>query len=649
MAVDAETRAMGDSDRPCDAAHGPQDQPLQRAPPAKPDDAQDASNNAADKVDEEQEEEQHAAVEEGAAGAASDEPSTQDGTKDDAAASATGGRADASGHNRSSPRSDASQPSSDMLRVQPPPAPQLLSRSHAAAASRATPDEDEDVMPPETKNGKNFEISDLFTNAHLERKSAMVVLRKDPFCIPRATDPVTEYRPRFNPLNILVSEEKLLPRNFVIDFSEGIPGVPPLDKKRSERETAAPPRKGSFSDSNGSSSFMGRKIPTLRPPQTFGDKLSTMGMLMGSLPRQQMPPTPVAQTTTTTAPTLPNPFGEPLMELVATSDPPATSPSAPLTVSASITSDVPSSLPQLTPTGSFSPDVLSSMMDAVTVAPSTSTISTPGLSINAELTKPTVTGDLHAFNAYGYRLPPPPTPPTFGQLMNYLPDRTPAGGASEAEYHRQLLLQQQAQAQAQTQGAPPSSVGMSQFLPSHLYAPGAVAGAGAALVGPSGSVYEPLTDDYASLSTFAAAAASVASGDHPVQSDLSASTQSMQPVAKKPRSKNVFRQCTTPGCTKGARGKSGLCQKHGGGKRCSVPNCPKGAQGSSSYCLFHGGGYRCTVPGCSTGARGTSGLCAKHGGYKRARGGSDEPESGSIPAKQPRMELQAQVLMGQDG
>ncbi|GLE04453.1 hypothetical protein PINS_up013395 [Pythium insidiosum] len=209
------------------------------------------------------------------------------------------------------------------------------------------------------------------------------------------------------------------------------------------------------------------------------------------------------------------------------------------------------------------------------------------------------------------------------------------------------MLQQQQHSQAQAQVPAPG--GMSQFLPSHLYAPGAVAGAGAALVGPTANVYEPLTDDYASLSTFAAAAASVASGDHASPSDLASSTQSLQPVSKKPRSKNVFRQCTTPGCTKGARGKSGLCQKHGGGKRCSVPNCPKGAQGSSSYCLFHGGGYRCTVPGCSTGARGTSGLCAKHGGYKRARGGSDEPESGPVPAKQPRMEFQARAIAGQDG
>lgn len=91
-----------------------------------------------------------------------------------------------------------------------------------------------------------------------------------------------------------------------------------------------------------------------------------------------------------------------------------------------------------------------------------------------------------------------------------------------------------------------------------------------------------------------------------------------QESVKKSRVKSTFRRCNAPGCAKGARGKSGRCQKHGGGKRCNAIDCTKGAQGSSEYCLFHGGGYRCTVPGCSTGARGTSGLCAKHGGYRKA-------------------------------
>nr|CCA14549.1 conserved hypothetical protein [Albugo laibachii Nc14] len=93
---------------------------------------------------------------------------------------------------------------------------------------------------------------------------------------------------------------------------------------------------------------------------------------------------------------------------------------------------------------------------------------------------------------------------------------------------------------------------------------------------------------------------------------------SQQESSNRSRIKSTFRRCSSPGCDKGARGKSGRCQKHGGGKRCIAVNCTKGAQGSSKNCLFHGGGYRCTMPGCNTGARGTSGLCARHGGCRRA-------------------------------
>jgi hypothetical protein len=74
------------------------------------------------------------------------------------------------------------------------------------------------------------------------------------------------------------------------------------------------------------------------------------------------------------------------------------------------------------------------------------------------------------------------------------------------------------------------------------------------------------------------------------------------------------RSCKVHDCSRGSRGKEGLCQRHGGGRRCRHANCSKGAQGISQMCLMHGGGYRCTIPGCMTGSRGTSGLCARHGG-----------------------------------
>ncbi|CAI5716134.1 unnamed protein product [Peronospora destructor] len=112
-----------------------------------------------------------------------------------------------------------------------------------------------------------------------------------------------------------------------------------------------------------------------------------------------------------------------------------------------------------------------------------------------------------------------------------------------------------------------------------------------------------------------------------------------RPGARKPRAKNVFRPCTSSGCTKGARGKSGLCQKHGGGKRCTTPKCPEGAQESSAMCLFHGDGYRCTVEWCTTGDRGTSGLYAKHGGYNKGKAsstGKREPNVHGIAVKRIR-------------
>ncbi|KAF1788962.1 hypothetical protein GQ600_5208 [Phytophthora cactorum] len=151
-----------------------------------------------------------------------------------------------------------------------------------------------------------------------------------------------------------------------------------------------------------------------------------------------------------------------------------------------------------------------------------------------------------------------------------------------------------------------------------------------------------------SLTTPTNGAAGIHSGLITPQGDVARSSEGTprRPGAKKPRAKNVFRPCASPGCTKGARGKSGLCQKHGGGKRCAAPNCPKGAQGSSSMCLFHGGGYRCTVEGCNTGARGTSGLCAKHGGYKKGKAGQTakrKPDDDAVATKRVRTDEPQQV------
>jgi hypothetical protein len=50
------------------------------------------------------------------------------------------------------------------------------------------------------------------------------------------------------------------------------------------------------------------------------------------------------------------------------------------------------------------------------------------------------------------------------------------------------------------------------------------------------------------------------------------------------------KKCRFKGCSKGARGASGLCIAHGGGQRCHKPGCHKGAESSSAYCKAHGGG-----------------------------------------------------------
>ncbi|XP_027360520.1 uncharacterized protein LOC113868811 [Abrus precatorius] len=94
--------------------------------------------------------------------------------------------------------------------------------------------------------------------------------------------------------------------------------------------------------------------------------------------------------------------------------------------------------------------------------------------------------------------------------------------------------------------------------------------------------------------------------------------------------------CQVEGCGKGARGASGHCISHGGGRRCQKPSCNKGAEGQTVYCKSHGGGRRCEYLGCTKSAehggsqrcshegciraaRGKSGLCIRHGGGKRCQ------------------------------
>lgn len=79
------------------------------------------------------------------------------------------------------------------------------------------------------------------------------------------------------------------------------------------------------------------------------------------------------------------------------------------------------------------------------------------------------------------------------------------------------------------------------------------------------------------------------------------------------------RRCQKPGCEKGAEGRTIYCKAHGGGRRCQFLGCTKSAEGRTDHCIAHGGGRRCSHEGCSRAARGKSGLCIKHGGGKRCQ------------------------------
>ncbi|XP_042506046.1 uncharacterized protein LOC122082502 [Macadamia integrifolia] len=79
------------------------------------------------------------------------------------------------------------------------------------------------------------------------------------------------------------------------------------------------------------------------------------------------------------------------------------------------------------------------------------------------------------------------------------------------------------------------------------------------------------------------------------------------------------RRCQKDGCHKGAEGRTVYCKAHGGGRRCQHLGCTKSAEGRTDYCIAHGGGRRCSHEGCTRAARGKSGLCIRHGGGKRCQ------------------------------
>ncbi|RZC56569.1 hypothetical protein C5167_015431 [Papaver somniferum] len=79
------------------------------------------------------------------------------------------------------------------------------------------------------------------------------------------------------------------------------------------------------------------------------------------------------------------------------------------------------------------------------------------------------------------------------------------------------------------------------------------------------------------------------------------------------------RRCQKAGCHKGAEGRTVYCKAHGGGRRCQYLGCTKSAEGRTDFCVAHGGGRRCSNDSCTRAARGKSGLCIRHGGGKRCQ------------------------------
>lgn len=79
------------------------------------------------------------------------------------------------------------------------------------------------------------------------------------------------------------------------------------------------------------------------------------------------------------------------------------------------------------------------------------------------------------------------------------------------------------------------------------------------------------------------------------------------------------RRCQRLNCNKGAEGRTMFCKAHGGGRRCQSLGCIKSAEGRTDFCIAHGGGRRCTYDDCTKAARGRSGLCIRHGGGKRCQ------------------------------
>nr|CAD1843313.1 unnamed protein product [Ananas comosus var. bracteatus] len=71
--------------------------------------------------------------------------------------------------------------------------------------------------------------------------------------------------------------------------------------------------------------------------------------------------------------------------------------------------------------------------------------------------------------------------------------------------------------------------------------------------------------------------------------NLKSPTASTSEVVLLPQRSSSAKNCQFLGCGKGARGASGFCIAHGGGRRCQKVGCQKGAEGRTIFCKAHGG------------------------------------------------------------
>ncbi|KAL7686750.1 hypothetical protein Plhal304r1_c025g0084871 [Plasmopara halstedii] len=427
-------------------------------------------------------------------------------------------------------------------------------------------------------NTKNVaDMHYLFTNDKLQKESPAIVFQCDPFCIPRVTDNVSDYRPTLNPLSIFLREDPLVPRNLRLDPTETLPSGEDtvVSTNKAVKEVLLPSSESLSSSTSSERQYKGKA-----------------SAFMGTMPRQ------VDYT----------------KNLVAEKR--------------CQNHEIYRILPSLSWVSSYSRQVtnnseedqnLTHMFDTMngSLAVADSTISL----IDSDLDIVPSILPSKSVNSRCEIEPLQPLDSTADALTDNLAIRNVnVCSLKEKQWHFQI--------ESFDPVGEMNGYAIDSSIPSNVYDSNTTVENKARdlytdqIISRADSASEK-QDISTFLSVVGATSLSTSKGStFEMHSGLITCQRNMTRAGlngriKKARHKNVLRICSITGCSKGARGKSGLCQKHGGGKRCATPNCPKGAQGSSTMCLFHGGGYRCTIEGCTTGARGTSGLCARHGGHKK--------------------------------